>query len=92
MRSGAIMQQDYDRIPWGLGKAYYLWLLITWIIVTWIGRRIGKPYLWNAGRRTDGEPCVCEECGWIGRIRNTVQSFDEYGEAECECPKCGKQV
>ena len=92
MKSAEIMRDDYEQIPRGVGRLKYNWLLVTWIIVSWIGRRIGRPYLWNGGRTTDGEPCVCHSCGWIGRVSDTVESYDDYGEGDCECPKCGKSV
>ncbi len=92
MRSAEIMREDYEAIPFGFGRIKYNWLLVTWIIVTWIGRRLGHPAWWNGGRRTDGEPCVCHECGWIGRVRDCATCYDDYGEGGCECPHCGKEV
>ena len=90
MKSAEVMRDDYEVIPWGWGRIKYNWLLVSWIVVVWIGARIGKPHLWNGGRRTDGEPCVCHACGWIGRLRDAVHGYDDYEEDEC--PKCGKSL
>lgn len=96
MKDPELMQEDFLSLRWP-GRVNYLWLYWTWRLVTWIGRKLGRPWLWNGGRRTDGDPTVCEECKHVMRVRDAVHGYQSNGDGDdvegcSECPKCGHEV
>lgn len=92
MKTPKLYEEDYQSLPW-LKRPYWLWLWYSWIFVLWIGKKTGHRYWWNAGRRSDGDPTVCDNCGWVGRVRECVHTYENDGAGDVEpieeCPKCG---
>lgn len=70
------------------------WILLkTARFARWVDSVLGTQ-IGGFGRHTDVEPVRCEECGWIGRIKDCVHGYcdDGSGEDVCpedECPFCG---
>lgn len=77
-------------------KLKWIWLLWTYAIVTWAGELFRRPHWWNGGRRENGYPVICEECDWIGRLRDAYHGYQDDGagdvEPVSECPKCYHQL
>lgn len=71
----------------------FWWYLWTYRLVRFIAPKLGKPYAWAGGRRTDGFPVVCEQCGHVCRLKDAHHAYQDDGagdvEAVDECPRCG---
>lgn len=75
-------------------KLKWLWYWWTWRAVIKVGSWFGC-YWWCGGRRTDGDPTVCGDCGRVFRVRDLVHSYQSDGcgdvEGVDECPNCGSE-
>ena len=94
MKTKELMKADFEACGLG-GKAKWLWYFWTWRLVTWLGKKCGRPWWWNGGRRTDGDPTRCEACGLVWRVRDCVHTYaGACGDVEPvdECPRCGEQI
>lgn len=96
MKTQELMTEDYRSLG-PMAKAKWLWLYWTWRLVTWLGKKLGRPYWWNGGRRDDGDPTVCPECKHVLRVRDCVHTYSGWGgedevEGVEECPKCGSEL
>ena len=94
MKTPELYQEDFRILPW-FRKPKWLWYWWTWKLVTWLANKIGRPYIWNGGRRTDGDPTVCEDCLHVYRVRDCLHGYMFSGEdveASDGCPNCGKEI
>lgn len=95
MKTADLMQEDFESLS-GWRRLHYLWLLWTWTLVLRLGRMTRHPWWWNGGRHSDGDPTVCRNCGWVGRVRDSVHGYQDDGSGEDvegveECPRCGSE-
>ena len=92
MKTDDLYNEDY-RSTRGLRRLKWFWLWWSYQFVLWLGEKTGNPYWWCGGRHTDGDPTVCQRCGYVCRRRDCVHIYqiDGAGDVERvdECPKCG---